>query len=361
MKKRLSLILAIALIVSMIPFAAFANDGDAGEGDGQQTEITSQNEQSEQGEQVEQGEQTEQGDQGEQGQQAQAEQPSTQQTQPAQNSQPAKFYGWKTIDGAKYWADSNGNIAKSPRYIKGTKKVKVYYNKKKKKWQTKKIKKAKTKYKTVTTNYLYMFGTDGKLITKKGLFTYNGKEYYGLGGGVLKTKWAAIGKNAMYFNPSNGKTGTVGSMAKNCTIGHLKVPANGRLGEAYALGVKELDRIGWNLKAAYKFSYKIKYRSRWYRRSTAEQYAIRGFKKRNGNCFVMASTFYIMAKLLGYDVHQVKGKVAYVAPHSWTVIVTNGKQRVYDPNFKNETGRNGWNIYYGKKGTWRYTGYRWMN
>jgi hypothetical protein len=75
----------------------------------------------------------------------------------------------------------------------------------------------------------------------------------------------------------------------------------------------------------------------------------------------MASTFYIQAKLLGYDIHQVQGKVAYIWPHSWTVIRQDGKEWVYDPNFRNETGRNGWKIWYGKSGTWRYTGYSKMN
>ena len=73
----------------------------------------------------------------------------------------------------------------------------------------------------------------------------------------------------------------------------------------------------------------------------------------------MAATFYIMAKLLGYDVHQVAGKVDL--PHSWTVIRQDGREWVYDPNFKNETGRNGWKIYYGKKGTWKYNHYHKMN
>lgn len=269
--------------------------------------------------------------------------------------------GWKTAADGTYYV-SSGAIVTSPVRIAGsktvTKKVKLYYNKKKKKWQTKKIKKAKTKYKTtksvVKTNYLYMFGTDGKLRKNTGLYTYNGREYYGLGGGVLKTGWAAIGNNAMYFNPANG------SMAKNTTVGYLKVPANGRLGQAYAMGVRQLNKSGWTLKKAYKFSYKLKYQGRWYRAKDSETYAIKGFGKHKGNCYVMAATFYIQAKLLGYDVHQVQGKVG-IWPHSWTVIRQNGKEWIYDPNFKNETGRNGWKIWYGKRGTWKYSKYHKMN
>ena len=148
-------------------------------------------------------------------------------------------------------------------------------------------------------------------------------------------------------------------MARNTKVGYLKIPKNGKLGEAYALGVKQLDKSGWSLWNAYVFSYKLRYGDRWYRRKTSEEYAIRGFKYGYGNCYVMAATFYIQAKLLGYDVHQVAGKVDL--PHSWTVIYHDGTQWVYDPNFRNETGRNGFKIYYGKPGTWRYNSYYKMN
>lgn len=260
--------------------------------------------------------------------------------------------GWVNIGGAKYYGLGGGKLATSPVKIKTTKKV------------TKKVKvKGKKKYKKVTkteTTYpLYMFGTDGKLINRKGLYTYNGKEYYGLGGGVLKTGWAAFieknAKRAAYFDTNTG------IMAKNKKIKYLQVPKSGRLGEAYYYGVQKLDKTGWTLKQAYKNSYKIRYRNRWFRTKTSEQYAVRGFKTNKGNCYVMAATFYVQAKLLGYDIHQVQGKVAYRYPHSWTVIRQNGKEWVYDPNFKNETGRNGWKIWYGKKGTWKYTRYSKMN
>ena len=277
------------------------------------------------------------------------------------SGEPEMSDGWKTAEDGIYYV-SSGAIVTSPLRIAGTKtlskKVKLYYNKKKKKWQTKKIKKAKTKYKTtyytVKTNELYMFCKDGKLRTTKGLYQYDGNEYYGLGEGAIKTGWAAIGDNAMYFDPSTG------AMAKDTTIGYLKVPASGRLGKAYALGVKQLDKSGWTLKKAYTFSYKLKYHDRWYRRKTSEDYAIKGFTKHKGNCYVMAATFYIQGKLLGYDIHQVQGHVG-IWPHSWTVIKEKGKEWVYDPNFRNETGRNGWRIYYGKKGTWKYKGKHKMN
>lgn len=235
--------------------------------------------------------------------------------------------GWKRYKGNKYYGYSNGTFANKPVKIK---------------------------------NKVYMFYKNGKLVTKKGLFKYKGKYYYGMGNGKLKTGWVAEGKKAMYFNEKNSKkTGTLGSMARNTKVGYLKIPKNGKLGYAYALGVKQLDKMGWSLENAYVFSYRLSYGGRWYRRATSEEYSIRGFTQGWGNCYVMAATFYVMAKLLGYDVHQVEGRVDL--PHSWTVIKQNGVEWVYDPNFRNETGRNGWKIYYGKRGTWRYNSFHKMN
>lgn len=264
--------------------------------------------------------------------------------------------GWKTTADSKYYI-KGGSILTSPKKIKGTKNVKYYYNKKTKKWQKAKIKGAKTKEKKVSVTDLYMFLKDGRLKTTKGLYKVNGKEYYGLGGGRLHTGWKAIvekkkGK-AVYFDKKTG------AMAKNKKVGHLKVPKNGRLGQAYYLGIKKLNKIGWSLRAAYNWSAGMRYQGRWYRAKNSETYAIKGLSKGYGNCYCMAASFYVMAKLLGYDIHQVAGRVDL--PHSWTVIKQNGREWVYDPNFTNETGRNGWKIYYGKRGTWRYNHYYKMN
>lgn len=201
---------------------------------------------------------------------------------------------------------------------------------------------------------LYYFTSNGKAY-KKGFVTYNGATYYSKGKGLLATGYNAIGKYGYYFYKSTGK------MAKNTKIGHLKIGKSGKLHGAYAKAIKVLNKKGWKLKAAYKWAYKLKYAHRWMRKKTSEKYAYYGFTKKKGNCFVMAATFYTMGKLLGYDIHQVKGYVNGKHPHSWTVIKLGKKEWVFDPNFRNETGRNGWKIYYGKKGTWRYNRYKKMN
>lgn len=335
LKKKSAVILALMLVLSLMPLQAFAAD-EAQTGDTAPAAGTEQTE------------------------------PAT----PAVTPAPAapKKTGWQTVKGVLYYYDSNGNLSTLTGWqtIGGAK----YYglgggrfaNKptkiKKVKTVTKKVKNKKVK-KKVTKSAIYMFGKDGKLITKKGLFKYKGKEYYGLGKGKLHTGWKAFkekGKaKAAYFNKKTG------AMKKGGKVKYLKIPKNGRLGEAYALGIKKLNKTKWTLRQAYINSYRLRYYGRWWRQPSAEKYALRGFKQGRGNCYVMASTFYIQAKLLGYDVHQVQGKVAHRYPHSWTVIRQNGREWVYDPNFRNETGGNGWKIWYGKKGTWRYTGYRKMN
>lgn len=198
---------------------------------------------------------------------------------------------------------------------------------------------------------LYYFSPkDGAQVVKSGL--YNNRYY--MKKGVLQTGFIAKGNKAWYFRKSDG------AMQKGGKVKYLKIPKSGNLGSAYANGIRVLNRNGWSLKKAYSYSYHLTYANRWMRKKNSQAYANVGFRTGTGNCFVMAATFYIQAKLLGYDIHQVQGHVG-TAPHSWTIIKQNGKTWVYDPNFRNETGRRGWKIYYGRPGTWRYSGMHRMN
>lgn len=358
MKKKSLLILVLMLIISMIPSFAFAAD----EVPGSTPETVSGQE----------ADTTESGQ--EKTASTPAKKPAVKKGWVKKNGK--KYYyvngkkvtSWKKIKGDKYYFNSYGVMQTGMKVVKG----KVYYLK----HGVKTVREGWIKYKGIKyygfsdgtfankplkiKNKVYMFKSNGQLVNKKGLFKYKGKYYYGLGKGKLKTGWVAEGKKAMYFNEKNSKkTGSLGSMARNTRVGHLKIPKGGKLGYAYALGVRQLDKMGWSLEKAYVFSYRLSYGGRWYRRATSEEYSIRGFTQGWGNCYVMAATFYVMAKLLGYDVHQVEGRVDL--PHSWTVIKQNGTEWVYDPNFRNETGRNGWKIYYGKRGTWRYNSFHKMN
>lgn len=254
------------------------------------------------------------------------------------------YTGGRTIDGEYYYFNNNGNLLTGWRKVGGSY---YYFDAKAGGAAVKGVKKISGK--------LYFFNEKTAAAKKKGFFKdKKGREYYSTSSkGKLATGWKALKYKkklyGFYFSKKTGK------MAKGTTVGHLKIPKSGRLHKAYALGIKTLNKKGWTLRAAYKYSYKTKYYDRWYRvggKNRSEKYSIRGFEGRHGNCYVMGATFYVMAKLLGYDVRQVYGKVGL--PHSWTEIKQGGKIYVYDPNFRNETGRNGWKIYYGKKGTWRY-------
>ncbi|MBR5116853.1 MAG: transglutaminase domain-containing protein [Lachnospiraceae bacterium] len=90
-----------------------------------------------------------------------------------------------------------------------------------------------------------------------------------------------------------------------------------------------------------------------------------GFTNRKGNCFVMASCFFQFARLCGYSPRQMVGMVPSrkggLTIHSWVEIDVDGQTYVYDPDFQMGTGKNGFKIQYGQKGTWRYQQYTQMS
>ncbi len=129
-----------------------------------------------------------------------------------------------------------------------------------------------------------------------------------------------------------------------------------------------LDEIGWDLEAAFRWSAGLTYDR--HDKSMPRRpddgtvaFAEFGFDNGKGNCYVMAATFAEMARLLGYDARQISGLVPLgdlsgnfdYGPHSWVEIDMDGTTYVFDPDFTNETGTNGFMITYGQSGTWRYT------
>lgn len=207
---------------------------------------------------------------------------------------------------------------------------------------------------------IWYFDSEGVKSTKKGFFKADGNEYYGKKDGSLATGFKAIkrsGKlNGYFFYKSGDK---MGRMAKNTKINYLKIPKSGKLDEAYALGIKVLDKKGWKLKTAFKYARSTKYAYKSMRKKSINAYAKFGFKNRKGNCFCKAAQFYVMAKLLGKNVTMYKGK-ASGATHSWTTIKQGGKTWMYDP--VKLVGSRFWNhgFWYKfkknkQKGTWRYS------
>lgn len=129
---------------------------------------------------------------------------------------------------------------------------------------------------------------------------------------------------------------------------------------AAAAGV--LDQVGWDLRSAFDWAAGLTYFDRSNRAPDgsvhSEWYAMYGFANGYGNCYVMAAVFYQMAWLLGYEVYFIEGGVGSttgaVIDHSWTELVIGGETFVFDPDFTNETGIDGYQIWYDKDDTWWY-------
>ena len=134
-------------------------------------------------------------------------------------------------------------------------------------------------------------------------------------------------------------------------------------GPRFEKAAEVLDRIGWDLFAAFRWSASLTYFGhndvmpdtefpgvRWY--------ADYGFDNLQGNCYVMAATFYEMALNLGYKGRRITGGVGMraggIGPHSWVELDLEDGTFVFDPNFTNESGGNGFKIHYDDSGTWSY-------
>lgn len=197
---------------------------------------------------------------------------------------------------------------------------------------------------------------------------YNDEWYYLGSDGAMKTGWQLVNGRWYYMykanDPNGGKEGV---MAKNTVIDGYELADNGAMyNETEQAARSVLNSVGWNLRAAFNWSAGLTY----YRMTAdasagSEWFANYGFQNKRGNCYVMAATFCYMARMLGYDAHQMAGVVPRigggVTPHSWCEIVINGTTYVFDPDFTYETGRNGYQITYGTSGTWVYSSYYRMN
>ena len=159
----------------------------------------------------------------------------------------------------------------------------------------------------------------------------------------------------------------------NFNGGNLPIGKDGRVQGETASAIKKayskLNQVGWDLRKAFNWSAGMEYyRMQNYGIGPEKDdihsvwYANYGFDNKRGNCYVMASTFCYMARLLGYETYYVEGQVPLASggmgPHGWCEIVIDGFTYVFDPDFTNNTGRNGFQIYYGMSGTWRYSNYK---
>ena len=134
----------------------------------------------------------------------------------------------------------------------------------------------------------------------------------------------------------------------------------------YSKAAAVLDQVGWDLHKAFDWCampYAYYINGEWLPRDGSpgmEWYADRGFDAHEGNCYVMAACFCEMAKMLGYDAHQISSCTITrngTCDHSWVEIDNyngSGKSYIFDPDFQSELGRNGFAISYGDKGTLMY-------
>ena len=185
-------------------------------------------------------------------------------------------------------------------------------------------------------------------------FSYNGLAYYDGNWYYMKEgklDWSYSGKGSI---PGYNKEFDV---VKGMVSGG-KVPPTAELANK---AEKILNSVGWNLWAAFNYSvmpwtvYDVN------GNYGVAHYANYGFANHHGNCYVMAGTFVTLARELGYEAYQISGYVPSryggLTPHSWAEVKIGNTFYVFDPDFAEETGRNGFQIYYGTSGTWMYTQY----
>ena len=290
--------------------------------------------------------------------------------------------GWNFIDGKKYYADANGKITTG--WVKDEN---SWYYLQTEKECPKTPGAMKTGWFTQNNNWYYldparggkMVASEWMLIDRRWYHFYggggmetgwtkqNGNWYHLNANGAMETGWIIMNDDWYYLYPAgNSSVAPEGAMAVNTVINGYVVAPDGVYNEAYQGAYNVLNRVGWNLWAAYNWSANLPYVNYSNDPSPgSKNFAIHGFKTKTGDCYVMAGTFYYMAKLLGYDAHQIAGYVPLrsgnMGVHSWVEIDMNGSTYVFDPDFTHESGRNGYQISYGMSGTWRYSNYYRMN
>lgn len=251
------------------------------------------------------------------------------------NQSGAMETGWVSLDGIWYYFDSarGGQMSAS-------------------------------EWKQINGSWYHFYGGGGM---ETGWTKLNGNWYHLSNSGAMETGWMAQNGDWYYLYPAGNSAGAPeGAMATGTTIDGYVISPDGIQNDAYQGAYNVLNQVGWSLWSAYNWSANLPYVN--YSNDSSpgsKNFAIHGFQTKTGDCYVMAGTFYYMAKLLGYDAHQIAGYVPLrggkMGVHSWVEIDMNGSTYVFDPDFTNETGRNGYQISYGMSGTWRYSDYYRMN
>ena len=206
---------------------------------------------------------------------------------------------------------------------------------------------------------------------KSGWETVDGVKYYYENGEKVVNKAKKIGKYTYCFD-KNGKLVTNKPYYKFNSKTYYKIKKNGQATKFSTVETMAAIRLGkykGNLKKAFNWSASLQYAGNIkISKKTPTEYGLYGFKTGTGDCYVMAATFYWMAKVAGYDAHYVKGyfkKSNGKGAHAWVEIdqKVGGKTKtyVYDPNFQQEYKLNGYKLTYGAKKTLKYINYKRVN
>ena len=207
---------------------------------------------------------------------------------------------------------------------------------------------------------------------KEGWETVDGVKYYYVNGEKITNKVKKIGKYTYCFDKT-GKLVTNKPYYKVNSKTYYKIKKNGqatRLSTVETMAAVRLQKYKGNLKKAFNWSVSLQYAGNVkVSKKTPTEYGLYGFKTGSGDCYVMAATFYWMAKVAGYDAHYVKGYFqksgGKKGAHAWVEIdqKVNGKKKtyVYEPNFQKEYKLNGYKLTYGAKRTLKYVNYKRVN
>ena len=207
---------------------------------------------------------------------------------------------------------------------------------------------------------------------KEGWETVDGVKYYYVNGEKITNKVKKIGKYTYCFDKT-GKLVTNKPYYKVNAKTYYKIKKNGqatKLSTVETMAAVRLQKCKGNLKKAFNWSVSLQYAGNVkVSKKTPTEYGLYGFKTGSGDCYVMAATFYWMAKVAGYDAHYVKGYFQKSGgkrgAHAWVEIdqKVKGKKKtyVYDPNFQKEYKLNGYKLTYGAKRTLKYVNYKRVN
>ena len=207
---------------------------------------------------------------------------------------------------------------------------------------------------------------------KEGWETVDGVKYYYVNGEKITNKVKKIGKYTYCFDKT-GKLVTNKPYYKVNSKTYYKIKKNGqatKLSAVETMAAIRLIKCKGNLRKAFNWSASLRYAGNIkISKKTPTEYGLYGFKTGTGDCYVMAATFYWMAKVAGYDAHYVKGYFQKSGgkrgAHAWVEIdqKVKGKKKtyVYDPNFQKEYKLNGYKLTYGAKRTLKYVNYKRVN